>query len=117
MRGVRAPIFASRKGRDMSDEPKGEIEIIPPGEEPRRSRKDDFTTSRIWISSGSGEVKFVKLGPLQSMMLGVGLLAFIGLCLFFLSGLLLILVPAVALIGAGAWVANALGFGPFRRLR
>ncbi|WP_442755463.1 hypothetical protein ACNHKD_02005 [Methylocystis sp. JAN1] len=101
----------------MSDEPKGEIEIIPPGEEPRRSREDAFATSRIWISSGSGEVKFVKLGPLQSMMLGVALLLFIGLCLFFLSGLLLILVPAVALLGAGAWIANALGFGPFRRLR
>ncbi|QGM97090.1 hypothetical protein [Methylocystis parvus] len=101
----------------MSDEPRGEVEIIPPGEEPRRSHEDGFASSRIWISSGSGDVKFVRLGPLQSMMLGVGLLLFIGLCLFFLSGLLLILVPAVALIGAAAWVANALGFGPFRRLR
>jgi hypothetical protein len=101
----------------MIDEPKGEIEIIPPGEEPRRSREDGFATSRIWISSGSGEVKFVKLGPLQSMLLGAALLALLGLGLFFLSGLFLILVPAVVLLGAGAWVANALGLGPFRRLR
>lgn len=101
----------------MSDEPRGEIEIIPPGEDPRRRDGDAFATSRIWISSGGGDVKFVKLGPLQSLALGAGLLLFIGLCLFFLSGLLLILVPAVALLGAGAWVANALGFGPFRRLR
>ena len=99
----------------MSDEPKGEIEIIPPGEDSRRG--DDFATSRIWISSGPGEVKFVKLGPFQSMMLGVGLLLFMGLGLFFLSSLFLILVPALALLGVGAWVAGKLGFGPLRRLR
>lgn len=97
----------------MSEEPKGEIEIIPPGKEP----EDDFATSRIWISSGSGEMKFIRLGPIQSMMLGFGLLVLIGLGLFFLSGLFLILAPAVALLGAGAWVAHKLGFGPFRRLR
>ncbi len=97
----------------MSEEPKGEIEIIPPGKEPR----DDFATSRIWISSGSGQVKLVRLGPFQSLMLGFGLLVFIGLGLFFLSGLFLILAPAVALLGAGAWVAHRLGLGPFRRLR
>jgi len=91
---------------------KREIEIIPPGDEP-----EDFATSRIWISSGGGEVKFVKLGPFQSMMLGLGLLALVGLGLFFLSSLFLVLVPVVAVLGAGAWVANKLGLGPFRRLR
>lgn len=95
------------------DDGKRDIEIIPPGEEPER----DFASSRIWISSGSGEIKFVKLGPFQSLMLGLGLLAFLAIGLFFLSGLFLILVPAIALLGAGAWVANKLGFGPFRRLR
>jgi len=97
----------------MSEERKGEIEIIPPGQE----REEDVATSRIWISSGSGEVKFVRLGPFQSMMLGLGLMVLVGLGLFFLSGLFLILVPAVALLGAGAWVAGKLGVGPFRRLR
>ncbi len=98
----------------MSEEPRGEIEIIPPGE---RRRDEDFaSSSRIWISSGSGEVKFIKLGPFQSMLLGLGLMALVGLGLFVLSGLFLILVPAIALLGAGAWVANRLGFGPFRRL-
>jgi hypothetical protein len=96
----------------MSEDRKGEIEIIPPGEEP-----EHFPTSRIWVSSGSGEVKMVRLGPFQSMLLGLGLMTIVGLGLFFLSGLFLILVPAVALLGAGAWVANRLGFGPFRRLR
>ncbi|WP_281929826.1 hypothetical protein [Methylocystis iwaonis] len=102
----------------MSDERRGDIEIIPPGQKSRAEAEDDgFPTSRVWISSGQSEIKFVKLGPFQSMLVGAGLLLFVGLCLFFLSGLLLILVPAVALLGAGAWVANALGLGPFRRLR
>lgn len=101
----------------MEDD-KREIEIIPPGEEPRgQGRADDFATSRIWISSGRGEVKLVKLGPFQSLLLGLGLLAIVALGLFFLSGLFLILVPAILLLGAGAWVANLLGVGPFRRLR
>lgn len=91
---------------------KRKIEIIPPGEEPQ-----DFATSRIWISSGGGDVRFVKLGPFQSMMLGLGLLVIVALGLFFLSGLFLILVPALAVLGAGAWVANKLGLGPFKRLR
>ncbi len=97
----------------MSEEPRGEIEIIPPGER----RDEGPASSRIWISSGSGEVKFIRLGPFQSMLLGLGLMALAGLGLFFLSGLFLILVPAIALLGAGAWVANLLGVGPFRRLR
>ncbi len=101
----------------MDDDRRGDIEIIPPGENPRRERVDDaFAQSRIWVSSGSGEVKFVKLGPFQSMLLGLGLLAAVALGLFFLSGLFLIAVPVVALLGAGAWVANRLGMGPFRRL-
>ena len=99
------------------DEDKREIEIIPPGKSSRSEREDPFATSRIWISSGSGEVKFVKLGPFQSMLVGLGLLGLVALGLFFLSGLFLIAVPVVALLGAGAWVANKLGVGPFRRLR
>ena len=92
--------------------PNGEIEIIPPGE----GREDDFAQSRIWVSSGGGEIKFVKLGPFQSLLLGLALMLFLSLGFFFLSGLFLILAPAVAVIGAGAWVANKLGIGPFRRL-
>ncbi|PPD46518.1 MAG: hypothetical protein CTY15_00360 [Methylocystis sp.] len=100
----------------MEDD-KRDIEIIPPGESSHAEREDAFATSRIWVSSGSGEIKFVKLGPFQSMLLGLGLLALVALGLFFLSGLFLIAVPVVAALGAGAWVANKLGVGPFRRLR
>jgi hypothetical protein len=100
----------------MNDDGRGEIEILPP-ESARREREDAYVSSRVWISSGQGEVKFVKLGPFQSFLIGLGLLLVFGLALFFLSGLFLLLVPAIALLGAGAWVANKLGFGPFRRLR
>ncbi len=100
----------------MADEPKGdrEIEIIPPDVE-----DDPFAraSSRIWVSRGSGEVKFIKLGPFQSLLLGLGLLIFVALGLFFLSGFFLILAPIIALLGVGAWVANKLGVGPFKRLR
>jgi hypothetical protein len=104
---------AARKKEPAMDDDKREIEIIPPGEEP----EDAFTTSRIWISSGGGEVKFVKLGPFQSLLVGLGLMLFIGLGLFFLSGLFLFLIPVAAFLGVGAWVANKLGVGPFKRLR
>jgi hypothetical protein len=97
----------------MSDD-RREIEIIPPGQEPR----DDYAASgRIWISTGGGEVKFVKLGPFGALMLGLGMLAVIGLGFFFLTSLFLILVPVMAALGVGAYLAGLVGAGPFRRLR
>ena len=57
----------------MSDDRKGEIEIIPPGESSRQEREDDFATSGVWISSGSGGMKMVRLGPFQSLLVGAGL--------------------------------------------
>lgn len=97
----------------MSDD-RREIEIIPPGEEPR----DDYAAwGRIWISTGGGEVKFVKLGPFGALMLGLGMLALIGLGFFFLTSLFLILVPVAAVLGVGAYLAGLVGAGPFRRLR
>lgn len=100
----------------MSDERKDdrEIEIIPPGieDEPFSS-----ASSRIWVGSGAGHVRFIKLGPFQSLMLGLGMLIFVALLLFFLSGFFLFVAPIVALAAAGAWVANKLGVGPFKRLR
>ena len=96
-------------GQDKQD-----IEIIPPGEEPR----DDYAaTGRIWISTGGGEVKFVKLGPLGAMMLGLGVLCFLGLGFFFLTSLFFILAPIMAVLGVGAYLAGLVGAGPFKRLR
>ena len=97
----------------MSDD-RHDIEIIPPGENPR----DDYATSgSIWISSGGGEVKFVKLGPFGAMMVGLGVLCLLGLGFFFLTSLFLILVTVAAVLGVGAYLAGLVGAGPFRRLR
>jgi len=95
----------------MSEDRKGEIEIIPPGEESAETR------SRIWISTGGGEVKVVRLGPFGAFVVGLGVLLMLALGFFFLSGLFLILVPVAAVLGLGAWFSGLIGGGPNRRLR
>lgn len=97
----------------MNDD-RRDIEIIPPGEDSR----DDYPASgRIWISTGGGEVKFVKLGPFGALMAGLGLLCLLGFGFFFLTSLFLVLVPVAAVLGVGAYLAGLVGAGPFRRLR
>ena len=91
-----------------------DIEIIPPGEDPR---DDDAASGRIWISTGGGEAKVVKLGPFGALMLGLGMLFLLGLGFFFLTSLFLVLVPIMAALGVGAYLAGLVGAGPFRRLR
>ncbi|MCX7898868.1 MAG: hypothetical protein N2444_02045 [Methylocystis sp.] len=100
----------------MVDDDKREIEIFPPEEKFGGDGPFGRSGARIWVSKG-GEIRFFKLGPLQGFMLGAGLLLFLGLSLFFLSGFLLIMAPLAALLSVGAWVANRLGLGPFKRLR
>lgn len=96
----------------MSDG-KREIEIIPPDEVEDVSS----SSSRIWISTGGGEVKFVKLGPFGTLVAGLATLALLGLGFFFLSGLFLILLPVAAVLGAGAWLSGLIGGGSDKRLR
>jgi VIT1/CCC1 family predicted Fe2+/Mn2+ transporter len=92
------------------EEPRGEVEIIPPGVETReRSR------SRIWISTGSQRVKVVKLGPFGSLVLALALALMLALGFIFLTGVFLVLVPIVAIMGAIAYLTGASG-NPFRRL-
>ena len=97
----------------MSDD-KREIEIIPPGQEADSSSS---ASSRIWISTGGGQVKFVKLGPFGTLVLGLATLALLGLGFFLLSGLFLILLPIAALLGVGAWLSGLIGAGGAKRLR
>lgn len=96
----------------MSDntprEPKGPVEIIPPGVETNAS-------SRIFISMGSQRVKVVKLGPIGSLLLGLACALGLALGFIFLTGVFLVLVPVVLVLGAIAYLTGASG-NPFRRL-
>ena len=95
----------------MKDE-KQQIEILPPGEDLYAEN-----SSRIWVSTNGGEVKFIKLGPFGVFMLAAGTLAVLGMGFFFLTSLFFILAPIVAILGAGAYLSGLVGMGPFKRLR
>lgn len=86
----------------MADKLKGRIEIIMPGEE--------HSAIRVWVATNSNAIKVVKLGPLQSFAVLVGLLIFLWLGFLFMSGVLLIMVPLVIVIAAGAYLIGLLGF-------
>lgn len=93
----------------MADEPKGEIEIIPPGE-------DDDASSRIWIAAGSRRIKVVKLGPFGSLLLTLAGGLFLLLGLAFFTGVFLILAPLALLLAGAAYLTGRLE-NPFKRLR
>ena len=86
---------------------RGEIEILPP-----ESEEPSF--GRVFYSSGRGNVKIVKLGPLGGAFLALAMGLILMLGFLFLSGLLAILIPLVAISGVGAYIASR--FGLFNRL-
>lgn len=86
----------------MAEEPKGRVEIIMPGEEQ--------SAMRVWVATSSSGVKIVKLGPLQSLAVAIGLLLILWLGFLFLSGVFLIIAPFAIVIAAGAYIAGLLGF-------
>lgn len=90
------------------EEPKGTVEIIPPGDETRAS-------SRVFFSTGSQRVRVVKLGPFGSMVLAAALALAMALGFIFLTGIFLVLIPVVVVFGAIAYLTGASG-NPFRRL-
>ncbi len=96
----------SRRTPSEPEEPRGPIEIIPPGEE--------RTSSRIWISTGSRQFKIVRLGPIGSTLLALALIILSAIAFVFLTGLFLIIVPVLV---AFAIVAYLFGGPMFRRLR
>lgn len=85
----------------MSDEPKGRVEIVLPGEEP---------SARVWVATGSQTIRVVKLGPLQSFALAVVALLLLWLGFLFLSGVFLVVAPIALAAAAVAYVAGRLGF-------
>jgi hypothetical protein len=93
----------------MAEEPRGEIEIIPPGE-------DEDASPRVWIASGSRRIKVVKLGPFASLltMLAGGLFLLLGLAFF--TSVFLVLAPIAFLLAGAAYLTGRLA-NPFKRLR
>jgi len=95
----------------VTDQPdkfeRGEVEILPPESEER-------VFGRVFYSSGRGSVKILKLGPLGGafLALAIGLMLMLGF--LFLSGLLAILIPLLAISGVAAYLASRLGL--FNRL-
>ncbi|WP_292527899.1 hypothetical protein [Methylocystis sp.] len=85
----------------MNEEPKGRVEIILPGEE--------TDASRIWVATGAGRVKVVKLSPWQSLLVTAALLLFLFIGFTLLSGAFLVLL-VIAVVAAGfAYLAGLLG--------
>ncbi|MCQ4189026.1 MULTISPECIES: hypothetical protein [Methylocystis] len=85
----------------MTEEPKGRVEIILPGEE--------TDASRIWVATGAGRVRVVKLSPWQSLIVTAALLLLLFIGFTLLSGaFLVLLVIAVAAAGV-AYLAGLLG--------
>ena len=95
----------------MSQKPdnlnKGEVEILPP-------EREEPSFGRVFYSSGRGNVKIVKLGPLGGVFLALAMGVMLMLGFLFLGSLLAILMPLVAIGGVGAYLASR--FGLFNRL-
>jgi len=85
----------------MTKEPEGRVEIIMPGEE--------RSAMRVWVATNSHEIKVVKLGPLQSLAIGIVILLILWLGFLFLSGVFLIVAPIALVAAAVAYVAGRLG--------
>ncbi len=76
----------------MNEEPKGRVEIILPGEE--------TDASRIWVATGAGRVKVVKLSPWQSLIVTAALLLLLFIGFTLLSGAFLVLL-VIAVVAGG----------------
>jgi hypothetical protein len=95
---------------DGRQTPKGEVEILPPED------RSGPWGGAIYTSRGLGKVKVVRLGPVGSALLGLGLLAMMTLGFLFLGGALLLLLPIAGLLALGAVVSGLIA-NPFKRLR
>lgn len=85
----------------MDEEPKGRVEIILPGEE--------TDASRIWVATGAGKVRVVRLSPFQSLIVTAALLLFLFIGFTLLSGAFLVLLLIAVVAGGFAYLAGLLG--------
>lgn len=84
-----------------------EVEIIPPGQDPRPARKQD----EIWVARH--RVYVVRPGPFGMALGLLGLLALAGIGVIAFLGLFLLWLPLLGLIAAGA-ILSAFLRGPRR---
>ncbi|MFO1126324.1 MAG: hypothetical protein U1E25_14335 [Methylocystis sp.] len=85
----------------MDEEPKGRVEIILPGEE--------TDASRIWVATGAGKVRVVRLSPFQSLIVTAALLLLLFIGFTLLSGAFLVLLLIAVVAGGFAYLAGLLG--------
>jgi len=85
----------------MTEEPKGRVEIILPGEETE--------ASRVWVATGASRVRIVKLSPWQSLIVTAALLLFLFVGFTLLSGAFLVLLFIAVVAGGFAYLAGLLG--------
>jgi hypothetical protein len=85
----------------MDEEPKGRVEIILPGEETE--------ASRLWVATGAGRIRVVKLSPWQSLIVTAALLLFLFIGFTLLSGAFLVLLLIAVVVGGFAYLAGLLG--------
>ncbi len=90
------------EGRNPVERPRGHVEILPPEDETPSSR-------RVFYSSGFGTIKVVKLGPLASAAMALGVLVVLLLGFFFLGGALLLLIPISLFLAALAFLSRSFG--------
>ena len=95
---------------ERPETPRGDVEILPP-----EDRKGAWGDS-VYSTRHFGTVKIVRLGPVGTALLGLGLMGMMTLGFLFLGGLMLLLLPIVGVLTLGAVLSGVLA-NPFKRLR
>jgi hypothetical protein len=88
------------------EQPRYEPEIIPPS----RGRRDAYQTGPNWFAGGErreSRIFIARLGPWSFVGIALLIGLFAGATLAIMLGTLLLAVPVVALLIAGAVIANA----------
>lgn len=96
----------SAKDEDRIEVPRGEVEIIPPGQE-RASRDGWREAEADWTSQS--RVKMFRLGPFATAAIGIVAFGVFALLLIFFASALAILLGAAAIGGALAYVGRKIG--------
>lgn len=86
--------------------PRAEVEILPPGHPDPRRRGEASDTAQLWVSGH--RLTFQAPGPFAVILglLGLGLVAVVGLVIFL--GLFLLWVPVLGALVAGVLLAALL---------